>query len=225
MPAADPVLSGLLSYSCSPSLAGNVKIDLTEMDPDFYFANGHKWLYSARGSAFLYVKPQYQDANEPTVVDSIGDAFVDRFVYTGTRDYVPFVTINDAIKFRNKVGFGSLCTIRLKWNVEPRVLCAQCMRCIGQVLGGEDAIMAYNHQLATDGGAYLAKLWNTAVMAPPEMMQMSITSVALPIKEKNSTECNAAAAALKNMGMVVGGPSDAVADAGVPCFVRLWYVS
>ena len=46
---------------------GNLAIDLALIDPDFYFANGHKWLYSARGSAFLYARPEFQDTTMPTV--------------------------------------------------------------------------------------------------------------------------------------------------------------
>jgi len=38
------------------------------------------------------------------VIDSEGDDFATRFYYTGTRDYIPFATINDALSFREAIG-------------------------------------------------------------------------------------------------------------------------
>ena len=74
-----------------------------------------------------------------------------------------------------------------------------------QELGGEEAIMKYNHELAKAGGQYLADLWNTEVIAPPEMMDMSITTVVLPTSKSSSVdECTAVGGVLKSMGMVVG---------------------
>jgi selenocysteine lyase/cysteine desulfurase len=39
---------------------GQIPIDIKHLDPDFYVANAHKWLYSPKGSAFLYVKKSAQ---------------------------------------------------------------------------------------------------------------------------------------------------------------------
>ena len=151
-------------------------------------------LYSARGSAFLYVRPTFQQDTEPAVtplnssplnlslvtrasdpmprtqvIDSINDTFVDRFYYTGTRDYIPFATINNALEFRN------------------------------EVLGGDDQVIAYNQNLASEGAATLTAMWNSSVLAPPSMMEMSITTVALPIVDNvtGPTECSACGTALK----------------------------
>jgi hypothetical protein len=40
---------------------------------------------SARGSAFLYAKPEFQADNKPTVVDAEGEDWHEQFYYTGTR--------------------------------------------------------------------------------------------------------------------------------------------
>jgi hypothetical protein len=41
---------------------------------------------------------------EPTVVDSFGDAFTDRFIWSGTRDRSPFLAMADALDFRTWLG-------------------------------------------------------------------------------------------------------------------------
>jgi selenocysteine lyase/cysteine desulfurase len=37
-----------------------MQIDIAALDPDFYVANAHKWLYAPKGSAFLYVRKSVQ---------------------------------------------------------------------------------------------------------------------------------------------------------------------
>ena len=48
--------------------------------------SAHKWLYAPKGSAFLYVRRDRQEAHfpEPTVISSSGKQdFLGRFAYTG----------------------------------------------------------------------------------------------------------------------------------------------
>ncbi|KAJ1484385.1 pyridoxal phosphate-dependent transferase [Baffinella frigidus] len=51
---------------------GQIPIDIKDLDPDFYVANAHKWLYSPKGSAFLYVRKSVQEglSPEPPVISS-----------------------------------------------------------------------------------------------------------------------------------------------------------
>lgn len=37
---------------------GQVPVDLTATQPDFFLSNMHKWLFAQRGAAFLYVDPK-----------------------------------------------------------------------------------------------------------------------------------------------------------------------
>lgn len=124
---------------------------------DAYLSNGHKWLFSAKGSAFLWVNPEIQTLNfpEPTVISSenkpSSTPLWERFMYTGTRDYTSFLTIPYAIEFRNE-------------------------------LGGDKKIFNYCHNLAINAGDYLAKLWNTSLMAPSSIHSMMI-NIVLPTKD------------------------------------------
>jgi selenocysteine lyase/cysteine desulfurase len=70
--------------------------------PEFWFGNGHKWLYTPKSTCALYVNKTYQTKTwpEPTVVDSFGDAFADRYVWDGTRDRSAFLAMSDAMDFR-----------------------------------------------------------------------------------------------------------------------------
>ena len=84
------------------------------------------------------------------MVDSVGDAFTDRFVWDGTRDRSSFCAVKDAMAFRN------------------------------DVLGGEDSIMRYNHELAAWAGEYLTDLWNTTTLTSEPAMMNSMVNVKGP---------------------------------------------
>jgi len=118
---------------------GQIPINLRELDVDYYVTNGHKWFYSPKGTAILYVRKQYQQEIAPTVVGSEWkmNNFAPNFEYTGTRDYTGFVTLEAALNFRNR--FGDL------------------------------QIMSYLHELAWFAGNYLAAKWNTGLLVPEHM--------------------------------------------------------
>ena len=87
---------------------GQIPINVSSLQAagvDYYVANGHKWLYSPKGSAFLWVSKKAQPGIVPTVVSSEGlRTFTDGFLYTGTRDYTAFCSIGAAFDYRNMLG-------------------------------------------------------------------------------------------------------------------------
>ncbi|KAH3761153.1 pyridoxal phosphate-dependent transferase [Pelomyxa schiedti] len=124
---------------------GNVDIDLQALDADYYLTNAHKWLFSPKGTALLWVKTILQYKIVPTVISSEFDPddFVKRFEYTGTRDYTAFATIPAAMAWRESVG-------------------------------GDQAIKQYNNDLAWEAGQLLASMWNTTILQPQSMASAMI---------------------------------------------------
>jgi selenocysteine lyase/cysteine desulfurase len=67
---------------------GQIPLDLKEIDPDYFVTNCHKWLYTFRGSAILYVPFRNQEnINHPVVGVSSNHGFVNRFFWVGTQDF------------------------------------------------------------------------------------------------------------------------------------------
>jgi len=84
---------------------GNIPLDIGQIDADFYLTNAHKWLYSPKGSAILWVKKQYQKDVVPTVISSVGlESYQDMFQYTGTRNYNAMLAISAALDFVEQLG-------------------------------------------------------------------------------------------------------------------------
>lgn len=170
---------------------GAVDVNIGDMDPDYYFGNGHKWLFSPRGSAFLYVRHALQQPlfPAPAVIDNFGESFVERFVWTGTRDYTAFCAMKDAFAFRETVG-------------------------------GDAVIKGYNQGLARWAGHYLASLWNTTLLAP-DSMQGTMTNVMVPTKNTTACAIVVGKLLNEHGIMVSGAGSLDAQHGGIACFFRL----
>jgi selenocysteine lyase/cysteine desulfurase len=113
---------------------GQIPLNLEELDPDFYFANGYKWLCSPKGSALLRVSPRMQAVTWPATINNGDPDFATRFWWTGTRDYSAWFAFLDTIEFRKQAGGeaawtgynNGLCTsvfelLSKRWNVSRAV--------------------------------------------------------------------------------------------------------
>jgi isopenicillin-N epimerase len=99
---------GIMTFVDGAHAPGQVDLDLKKLDADIYTGACHKWMMTAKGSSFLYVKKQYQNLFDPLVVSWGYDAvapshsqFLDYHQMQGTRDYSAFLTIPAAINFMN----------------------------------------------------------------------------------------------------------------------------
>jgi selenocysteine lyase/cysteine desulfurase len=172
---------------------GNIEIDIGDMsDVDYYFANTHKWLYSSKSSAILYVRHDHQHlyVPAPAIVDStMADDFESRFIWTGTRDRTPYCAILSALDYRRS-------------------------------LGGEERIMTYNQQLAQYGGRYLSRLWDTRILSP-ESMQSGMTNVQVPTKNYTICQV-VVSQLYNTYNTMVSGASNVAPELGdIPCYLRL----
>lgn len=138
---------------------GNIHLDVPSLSADVYVSNGHKWFYTPKGSAFLWVSPFFQSNSNPyeqgkiypVVIsnEGIGESdYATLFSWLGTKDYGAILSFPSAMKFRNILN--------------------------------DDDIIKYNHKLAIQGGELLAKLWNTQLLIPPGILLSSMVNVELP---------------------------------------------
>lgn len=88
---------------------GQIALDLAALGADFYTSNGHKWLCSPKGSAFLYVRRELQPLIEPLVVGwgwganadfSYGSRYLDNMQWLGTNDLSAYLALPAAIDFQ-----------------------------------------------------------------------------------------------------------------------------
>jgi hypothetical protein len=84
---------------------GMLPLDLQQLQPNFFVSNCHKWLCGARGSAMLYVAPQWQQQVQPPVLSHGAEAgFLSRFIWDGCRDYAPLLAISTAVQWWKGLG-------------------------------------------------------------------------------------------------------------------------
>ena len=95
--------AGIITIVDGAHAPGQIPIDLTALDPDFYSGNFHKWLCAPKGSAFLYAARPFHSQIAPPVVSwgwSADASFVSKMQYQGTRDIAAYLTVPDAITFQ-----------------------------------------------------------------------------------------------------------------------------
>ncbi|MDX2079010.1 MAG: aminotransferase class V-fold PLP-dependent enzyme [bacterium] len=141
---------------------GQLPLNLTELDPDFYTGNCHKWMCAPKGVGFLYVRRELHDMIDPLVVSwgyqpatgkSVGGGLIlssatTRLVqqnqYQATRDISAYLSVPAAIEFQKQHNWG-----------------AERQRC---------------HQLAVETRQRIADLTEMHIVAPEEWLgQMFIS--------------------------------------------------
>ncbi|KAI8982537.1 pyridoxal phosphate-dependent transferase [Pilobolus umbonatus] len=157
---------GILSLVDGAHTIGHIPLNMHELDADFFVSNCHKWLYTPRGCAILYVAKRHQGMVHPTSINyayqhhedpSDGSSFTQEHS-PGTIDYTPYVCVSAAINYRKSIG-------------------------------GEEAIQKYIHDLAVKGGELVAKILNTRVMEnSTKTLTLGMVNVELPIPPTSKSD-------------------------------------
>ncbi|KAF9465635.1 pyridoxal phosphate-dependent transferase [Collybia nuda] len=173
----DSIVSNPGSVVDAAHSIGQEETNLSESQPDFWVSNCHKWLFTKRSCAVLYVPERqvvcssiyrkipiniirFRNQNVvktsiPTShsyispVDRVESNFVIQYEWNGTIDWAPYLSVNAALDFRS-------------W------------------LGGEAKINAYCHEMAIKGGKRLAEIFGTRVLDPDGELTLNMVNVELP---------------------------------------------
>jgi isopenicillin-N epimerase len=103
-----------------PHAPAQVELDIDELNCDFYTASLHKWLCATLGSGFLYVNPNQQSTIQPPIkswgrlLPAIPETWDEEFIWIGSRDPSPFLSIPSAIEFMEEIGLPAF-RARSRW--------------------------------------------------------------------------------------------------------------
>ncbi|KAJ5114161.1 Pyridoxal phosphate-dependent transferase major region subdomain 1 [Penicillium angulare] len=170
---------GVLSLVDAAHGIGQIELNIPSWDPDFLVSNCHKWLYTPRGCAVFYVPERNQGIIRTTLPTSHGyienvdsdesnskpkssnakkSSFVSNFEFVGTTDMLAYLTIPQAIEWRE------------------------------QVCGGERKIQDYCTGLAKRGGQRVADILGTRILDnfSHDLTECFMVNVLLPINRPTS---------------------------------------
>lgn len=98
---------------------GQIPLNLTALHPDAYVSNCHKWLYSSKGCAFLWVSPNHDKHIFPLVRSSgTGLGLTAEFGWSGTKDYTPYLSVMTAIELYNYWGADRIRSHSHNWVID-----------------------------------------------------------------------------------------------------------
>jgi isopenicillin-N epimerase len=100
--------AGILTVIDGAHAPGQIPLDLSAIDADFYTGNLHKWVCAPKGAAFLYTRRDQQAQIEPLVVswgwgpnpqNPSGSPYLDVLQWGGTADPSAYLTVPAALDF------------------------------------------------------------------------------------------------------------------------------
>ncbi|EGW34795.1 uncharacterized protein SPAPADRAFT_53204 [Spathaspora passalidarum NRRL Y-27907] len=180
---------------------GCIPQDLSEIAPDFYVSNLHKWFFVPTACALMYVdaKQHHKIHTMPISHSYVQDdvklseeqelnRLIDRFSFIGAKNYASVSVISDAIKFRN------------------------------EVCGGEETIYKYCNSLAKQVGEVISKQWGTSYLDQENLIS-AMVNVEVPC-ESLGIDVAAIKANWTRFDQTVYTPSIDVHKSFIPCVVH-----
>lgn len=96
---------GITSIIDGAHSVGQIPLDFSKIEYDFYVSNCHKWLFAPRGSCFLWINDLYKELIHPLTISLFYEQGIkNEFYWLGTKDNTPFLTVSDSIDFVNSIG-------------------------------------------------------------------------------------------------------------------------
>ncbi len=96
---------GITSIIDGAHSVGQIELDFSKMEYDFYVSNCHKWLFAPRGCCFLWINDLYKDLLHPLTISLFYEQGLKKeFYWLGTKDITQFLTVSDSIDFVNSIG-------------------------------------------------------------------------------------------------------------------------
>jgi isopenicillin-N epimerase len=84
---------------------GMLPLSLDSLGADWYVGNCHKWLFAAKGCAFIFASPAAARQLHPATVSNLyGQGFPTEFDWQGTRDYSAWLSVTAALEFLKAIG-------------------------------------------------------------------------------------------------------------------------
>jgi hercynylcysteine S-oxide lyase len=143
---------------------GSIPIDVQALGCDYYVANAHKWLFSPRTTALLFVARDAERHIHPLTIshayDELGSRIVSEFAWRGTRDVSATLAIGDALDFRERV------------------------------CGGEQRIREHNEALCTRAANMMAARFNTSLAVAPSLTVANLRNVQVPCVSNSGALCH-----------------------------------
>lgn len=88
---------------------GMLPLAIESLGVDWYTGNCHKWLFAAKGCAFLWTAPARQADTHPLcIAKGYGAGYRDEFDWTGTRDPSAWLALDAALEFHAGLGGAAL---------------------------------------------------------------------------------------------------------------------
>ncbi|MEI6089868.1 MAG: aminotransferase class V-fold PLP-dependent enzyme [bacterium] len=101
--------NGVISLIDGAHAPGMLDLDISSFGCDFFVGNCHKWLYTQKGCAILYVSKSMQEKIHPlTISNFYGQGFQMEFAWTATKNVVPWLTVPTALEFYKSLGDSEL---------------------------------------------------------------------------------------------------------------------
>ncbi|KAJ5759574.1 hypothetical protein N7520_006730 [Penicillium odoratum] len=174
---------GMLSIIDGAHGVGMIPLDMKELQPDFLVSNCHKWLYTPRSAAVLYVPKRNQHLIRTTLPTSWG------FIPAPTSPGVVASVLQDTNVPKTKTPFEELFEFVATTDDSAYICVPAALRFRREVCGGEKAIMSYCNNLVNEAADMIAGALGTDVLQEPDlkpgqksrMRDCCMTTIRLPI--------------------------------------------